>query len=161
MASKRLLIVEDNADDLALILRALRHNQLSCDVSVATDGVEALDQLLGPANPGGSPGALPPPEWRRDPDSRHPPPIGWPFLMRVVDSLPLLSNENSDTSTTMKRQRSEDNMSPQAKRTSTDLPDDMPVDELRSWHKDRLGHTDLIDAFISKNTQTVKMSAGC
>jgi hypothetical protein len=41
-----------------------------------------------------------------------------------------------------------------------EVPDNILVDQLRSWHKDLRGHTDLIDAFIFKNTQTVKISAG-
>jgi two-component system response regulator len=51
---KRLLLIEDNADDEALILRALRKSDLAPRVQVARDGLEALawlDQLR--AHPGG------------------------------------------------------------------------------------------------------------
>lgn len=41
------LIVEDNPDDLALTLMALRKGKLANEIVVATDGVEALDFLFG------------------------------------------------------------------------------------------------------------------
>lgn len=56
MSEPFLLIVEDNPDDEALVLRALRKNHLEVRVHVASDGVEALDFLFGP---GTEPGALP------------------------------------------------------------------------------------------------------
>ncbi len=40
------MVVEDDPDDLALILRALRRARVSNPVIVARDGVEALDVLL-------------------------------------------------------------------------------------------------------------------
>ncbi len=43
-----LLLVEDNADDEVLTLRALRKNNIFNEVVVARDGVEALDLLLNP-----------------------------------------------------------------------------------------------------------------
>lgn len=42
-----LLLVEDNPDDVALILRAFRLNRMTHTVVVARDGVEALDCLFG------------------------------------------------------------------------------------------------------------------
>jgi CheY-like chemotaxis protein len=42
-----ILLVEDNRDDEALTLRALKKNNIKNEVVVARDGVEALDFLLG------------------------------------------------------------------------------------------------------------------
>lgn len=42
-----ILLVEDNADDEALTLRAFRKNNIRSDIVVARDGVEALDHLFG------------------------------------------------------------------------------------------------------------------
>jgi two-component system response regulator len=47
MDDKVILLVEDNADDEALTLRALKKNNIKNDVVVAHDGVEALDYLFG------------------------------------------------------------------------------------------------------------------
>jgi two-component system, response regulator len=41
-----ILLVEDNADDEALALRALRRNNIANRVDVARDGVEAIDYLF-------------------------------------------------------------------------------------------------------------------
>jgi two-component system response regulator len=41
-----ILLVEDNADDVDLTLRALRRNKIANDVIVVRDGVEALDYLF-------------------------------------------------------------------------------------------------------------------
>ena len=46
MDNKVILLVEDNPDDEALTLRALKKNNCLNDVVVARDGVEALDYLL-------------------------------------------------------------------------------------------------------------------
>ena len=48
MKSKRLLLVEDNPDDVELMLRAFRMNQMYPQVTVAHDGAEALDWLFLP-----------------------------------------------------------------------------------------------------------------
>ena len=47
MGDKRILLVEDNADDVELTLRAFDKVDLRNDIVVARDGQEALDILLG------------------------------------------------------------------------------------------------------------------
>ena len=47
MEEKTILVVEDNPDDEALMLRALRKNGIVNEIVVAHDGVEALDYLFG------------------------------------------------------------------------------------------------------------------
>jgi two-component system response regulator len=45
--SKSILLVEDNPDDEALTLRALRNNNILNEVTVARDGQEALNYFFG------------------------------------------------------------------------------------------------------------------
>ena len=47
MNDKNILLVEDNPDEEALTLRALRKGRILDEVVVAHDGVEALDYLFG------------------------------------------------------------------------------------------------------------------
>lgn len=60
MDNKVILLVEDNPDDEALALRALKKCHLVDEVAVAHDGVEALDYLFctGP-HAGRDPGQMP------------------------------------------------------------------------------------------------------
>lgn len=46
MTKKMILLVEDNPDDEALTLRALKQNKVQNEVVVAHDGAEALDYLF-------------------------------------------------------------------------------------------------------------------
>ncbi|PWB50693.1 MAG: two-component system response regulator [Candidatus Methanoperedenaceae archaeon] len=45
--NKKILLVEDNLDDVALTMRALKKNKILNEVIVANDGVEALDYMFG------------------------------------------------------------------------------------------------------------------
>jgi len=47
MTGPGILLVEDNADDELLTLRALQKNRIVNDITVARDGAEALDLLFG------------------------------------------------------------------------------------------------------------------
>lgn len=47
MDDKLILLVEDNPDDVALTLRALKKNHLGNKIVVASDGMEALDYVFG------------------------------------------------------------------------------------------------------------------
>ena len=44
--SETILLVEDNPDDVELLLRALRKNNIANDITVTRDGAEALDYLF-------------------------------------------------------------------------------------------------------------------
>lgn len=52
MKNKVILLVEDNADDEALTLRAFKKNNITNEILVARDGAEALDYLLGTGSSG-------------------------------------------------------------------------------------------------------------
>lgn len=47
MEGKTILLVEDNPDDEQLTLRALRKNNITNTITVARDGVDAIDYLFG------------------------------------------------------------------------------------------------------------------
>jgi two-component system response regulator len=54
MAEAEILLVEDNPDDLELALDAFRRTPQPARLTVARDGVEAIEALFGPG--GGKPG---------------------------------------------------------------------------------------------------------
>jgi two-component system, response regulator len=47
MSSRSILLVEDNPDDAALTIRALKKNQIVNELVVVHDGIQALDYLYG------------------------------------------------------------------------------------------------------------------
>ena len=47
MTTGTILLVEDNPDDQALTLRALKKNNIANDVVIVDDGAQALDYLFG------------------------------------------------------------------------------------------------------------------
>jgi two-component system, response regulator len=47
LENKRILLVEDNPDDIDLMLHAFRKGSLKNEVTVVRDGAEALDYLFG------------------------------------------------------------------------------------------------------------------
>jgi two-component system, response regulator len=49
-SNNKILLVEDNPDDVMLTLRALKKNNILNDVVVAKDGVEAIEFLFGTEN---------------------------------------------------------------------------------------------------------------
>jgi len=48
MNNLSIVLVEDNPDDVELMMRAFRAEDIKCDIRVANDGMAALDLLLGP-----------------------------------------------------------------------------------------------------------------
>jgi CheY-like chemotaxis protein len=59
MDNKVILLVEDNARDEALTLRALKKSNIVNDVIVVRDGVEALDYFFGTGRFAGEPQVMP------------------------------------------------------------------------------------------------------
>jgi two-component system response regulator len=55
----KILLVEDNPDDVALTLRALKSHNITNEVVVAADGVEAVDYLFGTSSGRVGPSELP------------------------------------------------------------------------------------------------------
>jgi len=52
MTTQYLLLVEDDPDDEALTLKALKRHQIANPVQIVRDGAQALDFLLGPDRQG-------------------------------------------------------------------------------------------------------------
>jgi two-component system, response regulator len=50
VSDRIILLVEDNADDEALMMRAFRKCNLANEIHVARDGVEAVEYLCGPTH---------------------------------------------------------------------------------------------------------------
>lgn len=59
MEHQAILLIEDNPDDQALTLRALRKNKISNPIIVVNDGVEALEYLMGTGAYADQPRAVP------------------------------------------------------------------------------------------------------
>ena len=59
MNSGKILLVEDNPDDVALTMRALKSHNITNDVVVAQDGAQALDILFGGGGKGPAQQELP------------------------------------------------------------------------------------------------------
>ena len=59
MEIKPILLVEDSPDDETLTLRTLQKHKIPCDVTVAHDGVEALDYLFATGPCAGRPRLTP------------------------------------------------------------------------------------------------------
>ncbi len=58
MTTRSILLVEDNPDDEALTLRALRRNNIVNNVTVVRDGAEALEYLFSEDSAGVAPPGL-------------------------------------------------------------------------------------------------------
>lgn len=58
MTNRSLVLVEDNADDVELMMRAFRVDDIRCDIRVARDGSEAIDLLLGSTDPSPPPAVV-------------------------------------------------------------------------------------------------------
>lgn len=87
--SNIILLVEDNPDDEALTLRALKKNKILNEVVVARDGVEALDYLFGTGLHEG-----------RD-VQRHPQLILLDLKLPRVDGLEVLRRIRNDSTTAL------------------------------------------------------------
>jgi two-component system response regulator len=55
MNRRKILLVEDNPDDVELTIRAFKKNNIANDIVVARDGAEALEQLHGTGTGEGPP----------------------------------------------------------------------------------------------------------
>lgn len=85
--AKSVLLVEDNPDDEALTLRALKKHNITDDVIVARDGAEALDYLFGTGSYAG-----------RDP-TRRPQVVLLDLQLPKIDGLEVLRRLRADPRT--------------------------------------------------------------
>jgi two-component system response regulator len=82
-----ILLVEDNAQDLEMTLRALTKSKLANHIEVARDGAEALDFVFGEGS------------WAGRPNSRSPKLILLDLKLPKVDGLEVLQRLKSDPRT--------------------------------------------------------------
>ena len=84
MEQSVILLVEDNPDDEALTLRALKKNNIRNEVIIARDGVEAVDYLFGTGAHAGRDLSIMPPVILLD--LKLPKMDGFEVLERIRDS---------------------------------------------------------------------------
>jgi two-component system response regulator len=88
MRESLILLVEDNPDDVALTLRALKKNQIASEVAVASDGEDALNWLFATG-----------PHANRDP--RQPALVLLDLKIPKIDGLQVLKRLRADPRTAL------------------------------------------------------------
>ncbi len=87
MDTKKILLVEDNPDDEALTLRALKKGKILNSVDVARDGVEALDYLFCRG------------KWKNHNDQKNPQVVLLDLKLPKIDGLEVLKQIRSNEKT--------------------------------------------------------------